>query len=266
MANKAFTRKLPIRSVKNLRDLGGYRTVDGKQQVRWRLLFRSGHLNQLHGKDIQRFQSLQIGTVVDFRSQEEKDTEPDTLPADSCIQRIELPILDEGNSEMMKDLRRRFEENDLAGLDTKGLMAHTYRQFPLDFHDEYRQFVATLLHSNGQPVLWHCTAGKDRAGFAAALTLRLLGVSMDTIIADYLLSKKYARPPLKLALTLTLYRGLAAYRMIKTLYEVHAEWIQTSFALIDEHWGSFEAFAHQALQLSDAEIAHLQQIYLEPVD
>lgn len=266
MKNKPYKRRLPIRSISNFRDLGGYRTADGQHQVRWRTLFRSGHLNRLRGIDIDRFNALKIGTVIDFRAQREKDKEPDQLPEGSPIERIELPILDEGNSEMMKELRRRFEANDLEGLDTEALMAYAYQQFPLQFGDEYRQFVQALLESNGQPVLWHCTAGKDRAGFAAALTLRLLGVPMETIVEDYLLSGKYSKPPLRLAATLLLFRGIKAYRLIKTMYDVEAEWIQNSFAAIEEQWGSFDAFAHNALALSDADIARLRELYLEPVD
>jgi protein-tyrosine phosphatase len=133
MAKIKHLRRVPIHSIKNFRDLGGYRTADGTHQVRWHRLFRSGHLHRLRGKDIERFQALGIQTVVDFRSAAEKDKEPDRLPADSRMQRIELSMLDEGNSEMMKDLRRRFEENDIQGLDTAAVMAHTYRQFPLEF-------------------------------------------------------------------------------------------------------------------------------------
>ena len=50
-----------------------------------------------------------------------------------------------------------------------------------------------LLEAKGQPLLFHCTAGKDRTGFAAAITLRLLGVPEETILEDYLLSNDYTR-------------------------------------------------------------------------
>jgi protein-tyrosine phosphatase len=260
MEKTKYRRRLPIHSIKNLRDLGGYKTTDDRV-IRWRTLFRSGHLNKLHGKDIQRFNALNIATIVDFRSNYEKEEEPDMLPEGNNIHRLELPILDEGNSEMMMDLRRRFEENDLDDLDTMAIMANTYQQFATEFSNEYRQFVHELLAAAGKPILWHCTAGKDRAGFASALTLRLLGVPMETIIDDYLLSGQYAKPPRKLMATLFLFRGMKAIRLIQPMYGVHKEWILSTFKTIEEHWGSFDTYVHDALALTEDDVARLRDLY-----
>ena len=263
MGKNTFKRRLPIRSISNLRDLGGYLTADGKQQVRWRVLFRSGHLNNLHGPDIDRFNALNIGTVVDFRSNFEKEQEPDMLPEDRSIYQVSLPILDEGNSEMMSDLRRRFEENDLDDLDTVGIMAHTYEQLATEFYQEYAAFVQLLLHADGQPILWHCTAGKDRAGFASALTLKLLGVPEETIIADYLLSAKYAKPPRKMIVMLRTFRGKKAVELVKPMYGVKTEWILSTFETINEHWGSFDNYTQKALGLTEQDIIRLREMYTE---
>ncbi len=263
MVKNDYNRRLPIRSVKNLRDLGGYVTADGKRRTRWRVLFRSGHLNNLHGRDIDRFNALNIGTIIDFRSNFEKEQEPDMIPEDRSIYQIALPVLDEGNSEMMSELRRRFEENDLDDLDTMGIMAHTYQQFATEFTKEYASFVQTVLHANGSPILWHCTAGKDRAGFAAALLLKLLGVPQETIVADYMLSAKYAKPPRKMVMMLRTFRGAKAVRLVKPMYGVTPEWIRSTFQTIEENWGSFEAYTHDALGLTDEDIFRLRELYTE---
>lgn len=262
MEKTKYRRRLPIHSIKNLRDLGGYHTTDGRF-IRWQILYRSGHINQLKGKDIQRFNALNIVTLIDFRSNFEKEEEPDSLPEGNTIRRVELPILDEGNSEMMSDLRRRFKENDLDDLDTMAIMANTYHQFATEFGDEYRRFVEELLAANGQPILWHCTAGKDRAGFASALTLRLLGVPMETILQDYLLSAKYAKPPRKLMATLFVFRGRKAIRLIRPMYAVQKEWILSTFKTIEEHWGSFDTYTHEVLGLTEDDILQLRKLYTQ---
>ena len=168
MSTSHHHRRLPLRSINNLRDLGGYQAVDGRT-IRHHILYRAGHLGNLKERDQRKLTALNLHTIIDFRSAEEKQREPDRLPLND-VKVIELPILDEGNSAMMKDMRRRYENNDFDGLDTNLVMFNTYRQFALDFTAEYAHFLQAVLQAQGRPVLWHCTAGKDRAGFAAART------------------------------------------------------------------------------------------------
>jgi protein-tyrosine phosphatase len=172
---------------------------------------------------------------------------------------IELPILDEGNSAMMKDMRRRYDNNDFDGLDTNLVMFNTYRQLALDFTAEYAHFLQAVLQAQGQPVLWHCTAGKDRAGFAAALLLKMLGVDFDTIQQDYLLSGKYIHPDRKLMAVITLTKGARPAQLLKPLWAVKPEWIKASFDAIVEHWGSFEHYRREALAFSDKDVIRLQE-------
>lgn len=255
------SRRLPVRSVHNLRDLGGYPAANGRA-IRWGILFRSGHLGKVNRRDATKLAALHLHTVVDFRAAEEKQRHPDRLPAGQDIRVLELPILDEGNAAMLKDMRRRYEENDFDGLDTFAVMRHTYRQFPLDFSRAYRQFVRAVLEANGQPVLWHCTAGKDRAGFASALLLRLLGVETAVIEQDYLLSAKYSHPDRQLLAMIWLTKGHRPARLMLPLWQVHAEWLRTAFAAIDEGWGNFDTFTHEALALSENDVTQLRNTLL----
>jgi protein-tyrosine phosphatase len=253
-------RRLPLRSINNLRDLGGYQTIDGRT-VCWHTLYRAGHLGKLKARDQRKLTALNLHTIIDFRSAEEKQRDPDRLPLNE-VNVIELPILDEGNSAMMKDMRRRYENNDFDGLDTNLVMFNTYRQLALDFTAEYARFLQAVLQAQGQPVLWHCTAGKDRAGFAAALLLKILGVDFDTIQQDYLLSGKYIHPDRKLMAIIWLTKGAQPARLLKPLWAVKPEWIKASFDAIDEHWGSFDRYRREALAFSDEDTARLQELLL----
>ena len=253
-------RRLPLRSINNLRDLGGYQTVDGRT-VRWHTLYRAGHLGKLKDRDQRTLTALNLHTIIDFRSAEEKQRDPDRLPLND-VQVIELPILDEGNSTMMKDMRRRYENNDFDGLDTNLVMFNTYRQLSLEFTAEYAHFLQAVLQAAGKPVLWHCTAGKDRAGFAAALLLKILGVDFETIRQDYLLSGKYIHPDRKLMAVITLTKGARPARLLKPLWAVKPEWIKASFDAIDEKWGSFDRYRRDALAFSDEDTARLREFLL----
>jgi protein-tyrosine phosphatase len=260
MQNRKTHRRLPLRSINNLRDLGGYQTVDGRT-IRHHILYRAGHLGKLKERDQRKLTALNLHTIIDFRSAEEKQREPDRLPVND-VKVIELPILDEGNSAMMKDMRRRYDNNDFDGLDTNLVMFNTYRQFALDFTAEYAHFLQAVLQAAGQPVLWHCTAGKDRAGFASALILKILGVGFDTIQQDYLLSGKYIHPDRKLMAVITLAKGLRPARLLKPLWAVKPEWIKASFDAINEHWGSFDVYRREALAFSDKDVTRLQKLLL----
>lgn len=255
-------RRLPLQGARNLRDLGGYPGADGRT-VRWDTLYRSGHLGKLTRRDVGLVDGLRLHTLIDLRSAEEKQRHPDRLPQGHALRVLELPILDEGNSAMLKDIRRRFEQNDFDDLDTVAVMHQTYRQFALDFSNEYRQFVHAVLAAEGKPILWHCTAGKDRAGFASALLLRLLGVDFAVIQQDYLLSGRYTHPDLSLLAMIFLTRGARPVRLMKPLWDVRREWITGAFDAIDEHWGSFDAYRRDALNLTDADIRQLHRTLLK---
>jgi protein-tyrosine phosphatase len=255
-------RVLNFRGVANLRDLGGYTTTNGRG-IKWGLLFRSGELSKLRRADRRRLANLHLHTVVDFRSEEERRRKPDRLPKDPAPKQLHLPILDEANSILVQEVRRRLQERDYAGFDTNGIMQTTYRQLAIDFAPQYRRFFQAIREAGGAPLLWHCTAGKDRAGFGAALLLKLFGVEMETIVEDYMLSARYVDGRPRLLLTARLLRGKQAAALIRSLLTVHESWLRASFRAIDEQYGDFEAYRKQALDISDADLINLRDTYLQ---
>jgi len=257
------TRVLPFKGASNFRDLGGYANTEGRS-IRWGKLYRSGHLAKLRNGDLRRLERLQIHTLIDFRSRMERERDPDRLPSGHHIRLLELPVLDKGNT-MLQEIRRRLTRSDFVGFDPDARMAEAYRQFATTFVEQYRQFAHALLDADGAPVLWHCTAGKDRAGFAAALTLRLLGVPPAVVMQDYLLSGSYLSPSRTLLLLIRLTRGAQASRSIRALMEVREHWMLGAFQAIDEHWGNFERYVREGLALSRADVAQLRQALLNPL-
>ena len=184
-------RVLNFEGIHNFRDLGGYPTADGRT-VKWGVLYRSGTLHEASRSDLSYLQQLNLRTMVDFRSTAEKEEEPDQLPDPVGFQVVEIPTLDGGDNSVANEIMARIDSGDFSGFEPESFMLEANRHFASRFTPQFRQFLQTILDANGEPVLWHCSAGKDRAGFAAAILLRILGVEPDIVVQDYALSKQYA--------------------------------------------------------------------------
>lgn len=253
-------RVLRIPRVWNFRDLGGYKAKDGRT-VKWGQLYRSGRLSDVSPRALKLINELDLYTCIDFRSNYETQHHPDRLPAD--VRALHLPVMDEANREMSKEIRERITNNHLEGFSADQLITKAYRQFPTEFTPAFKSFIHTVLEAQGRPVLWHCTAGKDRTGYASAILLHLLGVDLEIIYQDYLLSNQYVKKLNKRTLAVIFARGLKAYRMIEPLMKVNLEWLKAAFDTIDEEWGSFDEYVSNGLELSPSDIAQLKDDLLE---
>jgi len=262
LINPNRQRILPFHKIANFRDLGGYPAADGKR-VKWGLLYRSGHLAKATRADLKYLQALKINTIIDFRSALEKEEEPDRLPDSDSIQTLSLPMLDVVNEAMSKEIYAVVRSKNYQDFDAFEKMKTMYQLLVTDHSAEYRQFIETILTAQGSPVLWHCTAGKDRTGFGAAILLRLLGVADPVIIQDYLLSSHHIEKRRRLMLILRLTKGRQALRILKKMMSVDEAWMQAAFQAIERQWGSFENYARQGLALSPSDIAQLRHTLLD---
>lgn len=266
MAQRAEHRMLEFSGIHNFRDLGGYRTSDGRQ-VKWGKLYRSGALHGASDHDLSVLTELGLTTLVDFRSSAEKAAEPDRLPQPHSFQVVEIPTLDGGDNSVAKEIMGRIESGSFSDFDPDSFMLEANRHFAQRYTPQYRLFMETVLESNGQPVLWHCSAGKDRAGFAAAVLLRILGVPPEVVMQDYLLSKEYALEARRTQLLiLRLLKGRQAAAKLEVIMGVEPEWLNAGFAEIDANYGSFDNYVREALQLDEAAILQLREWLLEPAD
>ena len=257
-------RRIPFDGPGNLRDLGGYRAADGRS-VRWGALYRSDHLGRLSARDLRRLRRLELAVLVDFRRGVEKAEAPNRLPRGHGIRVVELPLFDDdASSAMGTGLRARIARGDLAGIDPAALLVEANQRLVTEFTPVYRRFVGELLAARGAPVLFHCTAGKDRTGFAAAIVLRLLGVPEEVIVADYMRSREYSLAARRRdLLLLRLLKGPATTALVRALLGVEAAYLQAAFEAIAREYGSFAAYARDGLGLGDAEIAQLRDALLE---
>jgi protein-tyrosine phosphatase len=259
--DKTRNRRLRFSGAKNFRDLGGFKTVDGRT-VRWACLYRSDALNKLTYADLKLLSALHLHQIIDLRSDYERQLYPDRLPTELTSLVVEIPILDRG-SEMFKGPRDELAKI-LEKIDVTEFMSSAYVEYASRFTSEMRQFLDVLISSNGLPVLFHCTAGKDRTGFAAALVLRILGIPQNIVLDDYLLSNQhfYSGHRWNRAL-LRILRGKQFANVINDFMMVRATDLSTAFETIDRDFGSFENYVSNELRLSSHDVEQLKSLYLE---
>lgn len=251
-------RHLKFSGAKNFRDLGGYQTADGRT-VRWNLLYRSDALHKLTAADLHRLAALQLDRVMDFRATHEQEHEPDRLPEGVSV--VPIPILD-SSTKVWHEAREEFVKN-LRSMDPIQFMLQTNVELGTRFTPQFKLFLHELLSASGRPVLFHCAAGKDRTGFAAAILLRILGVPPAIVMQDYLLTNQYFMNGYRWNLWMArLLKGKKFADVLKGFMIADSAYLSAAFDALQREHGSFESYVRDGLGLAETETEHLKHIYL----
>jgi protein-tyrosine phosphatase len=241
-------RHLNLAGASNFRDLGGYPARDGRK-IRWRQLFRSNHLGHLTDADITVLRGLGVKSAFDFRGTEERTA------AHCGLEEIavhSLPI----EPTVVADLRaRRATGQPLSSSAAQDVMRDSYRGYVRNNTPRFRTLFAHLLEDRA-PLVIHCTAGKDRTGFACALILHALGASDDVIAEDYLLTNRFYRrdPATSPDLPDEVKQALAS---------VETSFLGAAFDVVSADFGSLENYFSEGLGLNNRERERLAERYLE---
>ena len=248
MDKTVLPRALSLQGASNVRDLGGWPVPDGRR-VRFGLVFRAASLSDLTDADIVALAATGLRTVCDLRGEVEQQQAPSRLPGVVTHALSIEPSL--GAS--LHDLVARREA---TGEDVMVLMRRAYTAYALDWSHRYRALFDLLLQDDAPPLLFHCTAGKDRTGFGAALLLAALGADEDVVLEDYLATNR-------------LWRGDPAFQstlpeaVAEVLLRVHPELIVTAFDAIRGAHGNLETYLEHRIGLDPARRAALQARLLE---
>lgn len=244
-----MSRLIHFDKLHNTRDLGGMKTGDGRF-IREHLLFRSGNLSDLSPNDVEAL-SKTIHTVVDLRSDREREQKPDlVIPG---AQNIHIPIVEsftEGITREKESDMNLFRRFIFKPDEAKDFMIGMYRAFTADGAvRQYGRFMQLL--PDEAPVLWHCTAGKDRAGIASVIIEEALGVEREDIIEDYLKTNEYVKKEIE-SLTEFVKRQAETDHDLPTealryLFGVEEEYIMSFYAAVDEKFGSMDSFLDKGL-------------------
>lgn len=289
LAELAAARSLGLRGAVNARDLGGYRTADGRV-LRHGVALRSDGLNRLTDEDLDVLTGYGLRQVVDLRSLDEvREAGPDRVPG--------LPVAEIAAAELsatpitvgrttpggvtlhhlpvfaadfdiyvaLRDaLADRSPEKQRALLGdgrAAAMMVGLYRWFVTDpvAQERFATVLRLLAEPDGAPLLFHCSAGKDRTGWTAAILLTALGVDRGTVFTDYLLTNERSAAIVEHIVDSFGTRGLMEEpELLLPVFRADRAYLEAAFEEVAAGWASFEKFWQDGLGLDDEVLAGLR--------
>lgn len=234
-------RRVPLAGTSNFRDLGGYETVDGRR-VKWGQLYRSSSLSELTDEDLEYIAALDIKLICDLRRDEERIEAPSRLPVTKSSTVLMLSV---GPNRKDSKLYEYLWRGEATEEEMRAVMQEVYRDFAIKFAYQYAQFMQSVAHADHLPLLFHCSAGKDRTGFAAALILETLGVPRETIFDDYSLTNRYTTRNLS-----DRYKNLKSPELFHTMMSADPDYLLAAYDAVDEVFGSFDRYLSDGLGIS----------------
>lgn len=243
-------RLVKVKGAVNFRDLGGYRTADGRS-VKWGKVYRSADISHLTDADLDTLNKRHIRTVIDFRGTAEAGQAPDKLLPQTNY------LLCPAGSDSLPDMKKmaRMIAGDSFLLEMYGSTRY--------LADRYKPFFQRLLAlPEDQALLFHCTGGRDRTGIGAALLLSLLGVPREKIYEDFTASNIYLESVTRRWTAPMAQAAGVEESVVREKMKLRPELLDATFAAIQKDYGSLDTFYHKALGLSNADIARLRALYL----
>ena len=254
----ASERLIPMENASNFRDLGGIPTKDGRM-VKWGKIYRSGKLSSLSDKDLDYFNTIGINTVIDFRDDIEVEKDKTRFPTNREVKGVRTPIGDRSGN-MQAQLKKQIRKADQDTFDSEKFVADVMRQFVDSFAYQYQPFLDLVAAEENAPLLYHCTAGKDRTGLGTGLVLAMLGVDKEVIYSDFMMSNYYRNKQINK--TLRKSSLVVKQRVVQPLVEVKESYIKAAFEAIDEKYGSMDNFLEKEYGLDAEKIKAIRDKYL----
>ncbi len=243
-------RVIQLDGTSNFRDIGGYKTKDGLT-VRWGRLYRSASLDDLSLTDQKKLQELGIAESIDLRSHFERKKFAYGYP---FLKTYECSI----NSQIMDVAIIALKNHEkLTAIQASDFMQNIYRDFVLEQQKHFARFLDLIIEQKHNTV-FHCTAGKDRTGYACALVQGALGVHRDDILSDYLLTQQCYQ----VSLTRMSQDYSLPEDVMQILWGVKAEYLDQALNLIETEFGGLPHYLQNQLKLDNSKKNQLFEQFL----
>jgi protein-tyrosine phosphatase len=238
----------------NFRDLGGYRGADGLH-VRWQAIFRSGTTHLLCEADRQRLADIDIRTIVDLRSNRERQEHPHGL-----LRSPGVVYWAHDHERVVGTLNRMLRNPYIQAAQMRAAMIDLYQNLPYQLIDVFKELLSRV-SSAPLPLAFNCAAGKDRTGVASALLLSALGVAWDDVLADYMLTEQFVPDILRIfgwqedgAI-----QALDDPEVVPTLFGVSPLYLEAMRDELIRRSGSIENYLFSSLGLDTTALQRLRQ-------
>ena len=247
----------------NFRDLGGLTGYNGRK-IKAKTILRAGQPVGMSASDIELLTGdYKLAHIVDFRGENEVTSQPvDTLVGVeySNIDILKAKMKQQQNAPSLEDMLKNLKPGA-----TDHYMSDVYVDLVKsdDAKTGYRQFIDILLNNKGA-LLFNCFAGKDRTGWGAALILKMLGVSDENIMADYLASVAGRRAENAKMIEDYRAKGLTEEQLtaFEEMMSVKPLYLEVALQTVEKEFGCFDNYLKTALNVTDAEVEKLRELYL----
>ena len=245
---------LSISSVSNFRD------VAIGPKMKKNLLFRCAKLSTLNNEDIVKLENIKPFAIIDFRDPKEIKKAPDNLSDNLFRKYVSLPI-------SANTLNRMIAEKNIQGdnrLTYENVMEESYKLYLNNHKHVWKEFINILLNSNSNPIIFHCSAGKDRTGIASYIIQSLLNSSIELIYENYLLSNQLLSSIAATAEQTTSSKNddlKITNVMLKALGKVQKSYLNSAIYEIKEKYQTLEMYIFNELGFNENDIKKLIKLY-----
>lgn len=245
---------LSISSVSNFRD------VAIGPKMKKNLLFRCAKLSTLNNEDIVKLENIKPFAIIDFRDPKEIKKAPDNLSDNLFRKYVSLPI-------SANTLNRMVAEKNIQGdnrLTYENVMEESYKLYLNNHKHVWKEFINILLNSNSNPIIFHCSAGKDRTGIASYIIQSLLNSSIELIYENYLLSNQLLSSIAATAEQTTSSKNddlKITNVMLKALGKVQKSYLNSAIYEIKEKYQTLEMYIFNELGFNENDIKKLKKLY-----
>jgi protein-tyrosine phosphatase len=247
-------RRVPLQGAINFRDLGGYATGDGRH-VKWHVLYRSADISKLTAADLDTLGARDIVYDVDLRGVQESAKAPDKLNPGTDY------ILCPAGSDSLNTAMFRHVAGMTQGGDSMMLAWYSNTAY---LTPRYKPFFGKLIVvPAGDALVFHCTAGKDRTGIAAALLLYALGVPYETIRRDYEATNYYRAADNDKSFGTMVTNMHIGESVVRAMMSADGAYLDATFASLRAQYGSIDRYLAEQLGLDQTSLVKLRAKYLE---
>jgi protein-tyrosine phosphatase len=241
-----------VKGIANLRNVSGITNTQGKK-LKDGLIYRSANLHGLKPKRYGDFEALGIKQVIDLRTPAEIAKSPDNIPPG--VDYVNLAAF-EDKGDQLQQARKLVLHGEVTRIDAENRMLDFYKTYAVERPEVIRDIVHRVLEADA-PLLYHCTAGKDRTGIITALVLKVLKFDDGTIYNDYLnsnnLRKDIVYKRLKLAKKAHIIYPKLDVGVLEKLSWIESSYLKATFDVIEQQYGSVDNYIHEVLQIDEAQ-------------